>query len=61
MKIDKYRVTSNFSFKLELISSIHAHGKFSDKESEVHQIVNAHCDAMKIQLQELIDSVKDKG
>jgi hypothetical protein len=60
MIIPKLRISSDFTIMLTLKSEKDAHGKMSDRESQIHEILNSHCDAMKIQLQELIGSVPDK-
>lgn len=60
MIIYKERINPLFSVEFKLITKSESHGKFTDKDTDVHSIINSHLDAMKLQLSILINSVPDK-
>lgn len=60
MIIHKEKISPFFSIEFKLITRTDSHGKFVDKDTDVHSIINSHLDAMKIQLNLLISSVPNK-
>lgn len=60
MIINKQRIASNFAIELRITTTADAHGKASDRDSTVHEIINAHLDALKIKLDEYLSSIPSK-
>lgn len=60
MIINKFRQAHNFTLQITLMTTADAHGKFADKMSDVEQIFNAYLDALKVKLDEYINSIPDK-
>lgn len=61
MIINKCRIDVPFDLELKFkTNSIQSHSKATDTESVIHEIINAHMDAMKVKLAEHFDAIPDK-
>lgn len=61
MKIIKNRISKSFDFNFTLNSNDgQTHSKMTDKEVDVDLIISSHLDALKIKLQEYLNTIPDK-